>query len=272
MSEVTTGSLKTLFKFPFQGPEWQSRFIIGAALIFASMALPIPLIRWIPWVIVSGYALQILRQAVVGQAPSLPAWDDWGKLATDGLRSFAVTLVYMLPATIVFFGGMGLYFVASFAIPFLMQAADNEGIVMLGLFFMFGSMAIMFLSMFIGWVLLILGVVPLPVARAHFAARDRVAAAFNVRQWWSILRANVMGYLVAFVVTAGLGAVLYIAFILAYLSVIFCCLIPFLVAPIGFYVWLVSAALFGQTYHEGATLLAGAQGTDPLLTGEEDLS
>jgi hypothetical protein len=83
-----------------------------------------------------------------------------------------------------------------------------------------------------------------------------VAAAFRVREWWPLLRANKLGYLIAWVVVAGLMALSYAALIMVYYTLVLCCFIPLLMAPAGFYVSLVSAALFGQTYRESVAMLA----------------
>jgi hypothetical protein len=53
----------------------------------------------------------------------------------------------------------------------------------------------------------------------------------------------------------GLAAILYYALTLAYITVILCFVIPLLMAPAGFYLSLISAALFGQTYRESTILL-----------------
>jgi hypothetical protein len=122
---------------------------------------------------------------------------------------------------------------------------------------MFGSMAIFLLSLFFGFILILLALIPLPAAMAHFVAQDKVAAGFRVREWWPLLRANRSGYFAAWVVVFGLITILNFAIVLAYYSVVLCCLIPFLAAPISFYVSVVALALFGQTYRESRTLLLG---------------
>jgi len=50
-------------------------------------------------------------------------------------------------------------------------------------------------------------------------------------------------------------AILYTVLMIAYYTVVLCCFIPFLAAPIGFYLSLIGAALFGQTYRESAGIL-----------------
>ena len=250
---IGTSSLKALFKFPFQGSDSKNAFIIGTALTFANFLLPL-----VPMLFVSGYTLRVMRQAIEGREPTLPAWDDWGKLATDGLRMTLVNLLYLLPAGLVFIGGWGLYMFISFGMSILMsdggrgQASSTFGLAMLAVF---GSFAIMIISMFVGSLLLVAGAIPLPVATGHFVAQDKVGAAFRVREWWPLLRVNKMGYFVSWVVVMGLFAILYCLLSLAYTTVILCFVIPLLMAPTSFYLSLVSAALFGQTYRESTILL-----------------
>ena len=249
---LTTISLKKLFKFPFQEPNWQGRFLVGSVLILAGFFIPI-----LPGIFVAGYILQVMRQVIAGQEPTLPAWEDWGKLAIDGLQAMVVGFVYYLPAMVVMFGGMSLYFFGTFTFPF-MAANTTDPAQAMGSFmaFTFGSMAIMFLSMALGMLLLLVGAVATPMATAHFVANDRLGAAFRLREWWRILRANKLGYFVAWVVVFGLSMVLNFGTMLLYYTIVLCCLMPIVDAPILFYVGLVAAAIFGQTYREGVALQA----------------
>lgn len=250
--EFSIASLKALFRFPFQGPQWQSRFVIGSALMLVSTFIPI-----VPSIFVSGYVLRVMRQAVGGQAPTLPEWDDWGGLIRDGLCTFAIGLVYFLPALLIFVVGTVLYFASALYLPFTMGPGANEADFLASFMLLtFGSMAVMFLSMALGTLFAILGAVALPMATAHFVAEDRLGAAFRIRQWWPILKADKLGYFIAWVIVAGLGAVLYTASILLYSTMVLCVLLPFLVAPVGLYVALVGAALFGGAYRESAVTLA----------------
>jgi hypothetical protein len=253
MSEaITTRSIRTFFKFPFQGPNWQRRFLIGAGLIFAGFLVPIA-----PLVFVNGYILRVMRQAIEGEELVLPEWEDWGGLAIDGLRVMLVDLVYLLPGIAVFVGGMILYWI-SFTL--LMVAAEGGGDAALQApLLSMVSIGIMFLSMLVSSVLSLLGGVPLPMATAHFAAQDKVAAAFRVREWWALLRNNKLGYFIAWVIVAGLMAIWYFVGMMAYYTVVLCCLIPFLGAPLGFYLSLVGAALFGHAYREGAAALSSGE-------------
>jgi hypothetical protein len=259
MAEATALTpLKAIFRFPFQGPKWRERFLVGSALILAGSVVPI-----VPLIFVHGYALQIMRQAIRGQDPTAPAWDDWNKFGRDGLRGAVVSLVYLLPGLLVFLGGMAVYFASSFALPLMMGAAGRgrqEAMALTMVTVMFASFAIMMLSMFLGTLLSLVGMLPLPMATAHFIAQDRLAAAFHVREWWKFLRANRLGYFITWTVAYGVAGILMITLAVLYYSVILCCIIPFLTAPITFYLSLVSMALFGQTYRESVAL-SGASTT-----------
>jgi hypothetical protein len=254
---VTITPLKTLFKFPLQGPNWRNNFIIGAALTLANSIVPL-----VPMIFVYGYALQIMRRTIEGQDLELPSWDDWGKLAVDGLRMMLVGLVYLLPGILVLLGGFTLYFASIFSWPLLATTAERGSngptALLLSISFL-GSIAIMMLSTLLGSLLTLLGLIPLPVVTAHFAVRDKVAAAFRVREWWPLLRANKLGYFAAWVVVLGLMSILYFAFAMAYYTLVLCCLIPLLAAPVSFYVTLIGAVLFGQTYRESMAMLETAE-------------
>lgn len=246
---MTMTALKEIFRFPLK-QEARHSFVTGAALTAANFFVPL-----VPALFVSGYTLQVMRQAIEGDELRLPAWSDWGKLAIDGLRATVVGLVYMLPGIVVFYGGLGLYVIGSFFPIIAAASSKNEQAIALAVLIFLGSMGMMFISLFLGMMLFMVGLVPLPAALTHFVAHDKVSAAFRVRELWALLRVNRMGYLIAWVVTVGLVAVLYFLILLAYYSVILCCLVPFVAAPLGFYVSLVSAAVFGQTYRESKTVL-----------------
>ncbi len=260
MSEgITSRSIRSFFRFPFEGPGWQGRLVVGVALTFAGSVIPI-----VPFIFVGGYVLQVMRQAIEGEDLALPGWDDWGRLGKDGLRGMLVSLVYMLPGVAVWAGGMILYFASSFAFMLPAEAGMEGGEVPSGAPLLFlAGFAILFLSMFAGWALSLLGTVPLPMATAHFVAKDELAAAFRVGEWWLLIRANKLAYLIDWVIVAGLATMGYAACMVAYMSVVMCCVLPLLTAPIGFYMALVGAALFGETYRESVAMLRpGDQAAD----------
>jgi len=255
-------SLKKLFRFPFQAPNWQSRFLVGTALILANYVIPI-----VPAIFVAGYALKVMRQTLAGQDPELPAWDDWGELTKDGLRAMLAGLVYFLPALIVFAVGVAVYFFGNLYLPLAASSSGDPDQMLMELpAVVLGSMAILFVSVLIGMLLSLIGAIAMPMATAHFVAQDELRAAFRVRQWWRILWADKLGYFIGWVIVAGLFAVLYSGVMLAYYTIILCCLIPILTAPLSLYVLLVGAALFGETYRESAAGLPDREGEEAVTT------
>jgi hypothetical protein len=261
LEAIATTPLRNIFRFPFQAAKWQERFLLGALLIFAGSFVPI-----VPTIFVYGYILQITRQAIKGEDLTLPAWSDWNKFLLDGLRGTAVSLVYLLPGLLIFLGGAGIYSASMMAFPLMIGSAEHSGEgarvlpIVLMFFFSFG---VLMLSMFLGTLLMFLGALPLPMATAHMITCDKLGAAFRVREWWKLLRVNWLGYGISFVIVAGLAMVLNAAIALLYYSVVLCCLVPFITAPIGFYLSLVSAATFGQTYRESVTLLESRNAMTP---------
>lgn len=257
MSDTTTiTSLKEIFRFPFTGPEWRSRFLLGCALILAGLVIPI-----LPGLLVAGYALRIMRQAIEGNELSLPPWDDWGKLFMDGLRYAVVSIVFFLPGFIVIGIGLAGYF-GGFFVGATQETAEGFGMMLAG-------MGIYFIGLAVGMLLLALGAIPLPAATAHFVAQDNLAAAFRVREWWPILKANKLGYLIAWVTAFGLYSVQSFALGILIYTIVLCCLLPFAIPPAILYLSVFSAALFGRTYQESRALLAGLEPTSEPPTAPD---
>lgn len=254
---LSLSPLKEVLGFPFRDPNWQNRFIIGAALVLAGVFLYfipfLSLLSFLPLAFVAGYAFRVQRRAARSGELVLPPWDDWGGLLVGGLKGLLVNIVYLLPGLVCFFGGMMLYYVMVFAISFPMAfVEDSAGIALVMMLLMFASMALLFLAMFLSWVFLLLGLLPLPMALSHMVAQDQLGAAFRLRQIWSLIKADKLGYFAAFVIVYGLGLMWYLAFILLYMSMVLCVLLPFVMAPAMFYTMLVNAAAFGLTYRESA--------------------
>ena len=255
MSELlTTDSLKALIRFPFEREDWQSRFAIGSVLFLLGYIIPV-----VPLIFVCGYTLQIVRQGVRGEKLSLPEWADWGKLGADGLRVSVATLVFLLPGLLILVGGFALFFGGMLASPWLAERAGHTQSLapaLLAVLLTLGSLVAPFVSLSVGTLLVLLGAIPLPVATAHLASRGELAAAFRVREWWPYLRANALGYLIAWAVVGGLWTIAGYLYTVACYSIALCLLVPLLAGPVGFYLSLIGTALFGQVYYEGALVLA----------------
>lgn len=266
--ELTTTSLKTLLKFPFKERDWKSRFLVGILLYLAIYL--IPLFGLAAWAFLNGYAIRMMRRASRGEELILPAWDDWGEMAKDGVQGFLIQMAYMLPGLLVYLGGALVYFIASFFLPMFLVIPgagreDDPSTVILMLILVFASLAILFIAMFLGMALMLLGAIPLPMALAHFSTKGNLSAAFRVKEWWPLLRANKLGYFIAWMIIVGLGSMLYLAIMPFYFALVFTFfLMPFLMAfvfilfaPLSFYLAAVSAAVYGRTYWESVALAEG---------------
>ncbi len=268
MLHLTTSSLKPIFRFPFEGEDWKKRFLVGAGLNLAGMCIPI-----LPTPFVYGYIVEVMRRIIWGGALELPAWDDWGRLGADGLGVTLVGLVCLLPGLLLYLGGTALYMFGSFAMPFIAMFAVTDPTATALIFFvaaLFAQLAVAFVSMALGSLLLVAGIVPLPVAVAHMAAGEKIAAAWRVRECWRILRANALGFAIDCVILAGLSALLYTVLIVLYYSVVPCLLVPVLTAPAVFYIILVGAARFAQSYRCPPVGGSSAGGLQPAIGGGPD--
>jgi hypothetical protein len=241
--------------FPFRDEHATNRLLAGVGLLFLSIVVPI-----VPALIVYGYLLDIMRQAVDGQPATLPEWTDWGKLLLDGLKALVVGFVYMLPALFVLSVGTGLYCGTSFLTVIISQnggpAPAAEG-AFSALFLI--VILVFFMSISVGAVLSLLGALPLPAAEAGLSSDDKLVSAFALGRLLQVVRANIGGYIVAWVVLAGLWAFMYWGLMIAYYTLVLACLVPLLLLPLTYYTLLVAAVLFGQAYRDGVQNLAKAK-------------
>jgi hypothetical protein len=237
-------SLKAVFRFPGVGVDARSRFILGCVLVLAGFIIPI-----IPGLIVAGYALRIMRQAINGEELHLPAWDQWGKLFIDGLRWAIISIVYFLPGFIAVIVGFSAY-IGSIMASTASRLSDA------GALAMFAGLGVYLLALAVGMLLFMLAAIPLAVGSAHFVAKDSFGAAFRAREWWPLLKVNKLGYFVAWVVIIGLYSVMSMASMVLMYSIVLCIAVPFALAPASLYLSVISAALFGQTYRDSQEMLA----------------
>lgn len=236
--------LKLLFAYPFQDPKWKDKFLIGSVIAFAGYIIPI-----LPFLLIYGYMAEVIRGVIATGQPTLPEWDDWGKYFKDGLKLFGVVFVWLLPliillllALLVFFIGIGVG--AS-------QENGSSAAPFVGMLVMYSCF---FLMMPIGMVLGLL----LPIIMTHVVATGEFAAGFRVKEWGVILRANLSGFVVAYIVLLALQAGLSFALSLFYFTIILCCIVPFLMAPVTLYMMIIKGAVFGQAYREGARQVQAA--------------
>lgn len=243
----STANLQALLAYPFRDPDWKNKFLLGSLIVLAGFAIPL-----LPFIFIYGYMLQIMRRIIVeGGEPFLPAWDDWGKLFNDGSKLFGVVVVYTLPLMVLVMLGVFLFtFSIWMPIMFAGPAAggENPPDVLFPLAGGLGMTVCIGLGLLLGLGLSLV----VPAAMGHVAATNDFAAAFRWREWWPIFRANLPGFLLADLV---LWAVSLVLNIIVYVSLILCCLLPFVAAPITIYTLLIYSALFAQAYRDGARQL-----------------
>jgi hypothetical protein len=252
MTQPTTiGSLEDILSFPFRGKDWQNKALIGSLIVLAGFVVPI-----LPLFLVYGYAVRIARRVIQGDGePYLPEWDDWGTLFVDGAKMFGVGFIYALPLLVTAFTGQGLLMVGSILPGLIAKLSGGDATmvpIVLSILLSLPGFAIFGVTF-----LLVLAMAAfLPVVIGHVIATGEFAAAFRVREWWQVFRANVGGFLLALAIMVGLSMAVSILLQALYFTVCLCCLIPILLGPISFYLTVVTNTLYARAYRAGAQSLA----------------
>lgn len=238
---ISMQSLKNVFRFPFHDPRWKIKVLIGSALAFAGVILPI-----IPALPLMGYFARMMRAGARNEdAAVLPEWNDWGELFLDGLRQAGVLIVAFLPATVLSIVGWFVYMVGIMAMPVIDRDSS-----FLGVFTMMGAFGFFFITMAISMILLVIAAMIFPAAMAHVAFTRSFVSFFRVGEWWKIMRKNFLGFQVAIGIFGSLYVLLMVVTQILYFTVVLCLVIPFLLVPLGFYSGLVFYRLVGQAYGE----------------------
>jgi hypothetical protein len=239
---ISNFNIEQILIFPFKETESRKNFLIGSLVYLASFIIPI-----VPLILVMGYTARIMRQAFNGETLSLPAWDNWESMLKDGLLLFGVRLVYMIPVFIL----MTPLLFASISNPFLLESnhAAGEQIVFIP-FLIFGiSMLVIFP------ISLALGII-LPAAESHVIQHSDFTAGFRFREWWAIFRANLGGFLVAYLLAMVTAFVLTFIVQIAMITIVLICLLPLILPAISLYITLVMYAAYAQAYKDGKDRLA----------------
>ena len=113
-----------------------------------------------------------------------------------------------------------------------------------------GMMAGMWFFMGLGILYILLTKFALGAIQVHVIAKERFGAGFEFNDWWRILRANLGGFVLAFVIFIGLTQLLAGAVAITWFTICLICLVPFIAIIIGIYLQVVAAALNALAYRE----------------------
>lgn len=251
--------VQAILSYPFKQIDWQSRnsaFALGVVLFFANYVVPI-----LPGIFLVGYFAKMMHTVITEDVDelSMPAWEDWGDLFKRGLKVSFAAFIYMFPALFLMIGGYLIMY-----IPVILMSVSSDGRasdlstgIIIGMF-------VGFAMFFLGLLLYMPTLVVLPPALTHLIAKDSFAAAFRIKEWVDILRANFWGFFAALTVVAGAYLVLFMAIYALYFTIILACLMPIAMSLLIVYLAAIAAPLLGQAYRKGVDNLAAAASVSDL--------
>jgi hypothetical protein len=257
-SGVSLEGVKRAVFFPFQGKNWSTKVVLGAAVNFANFIIPV-----VPMVLLLGYIGQVMKRVIVMDAdPELPEWNDWGTFFRDGLKIFGVLAIYNLPGILLMVMGYFLMFIVGMGVNFI-TIAFSAGNSPASAPFFFGTLASLLgtfggiLVMGIGLVVFLISGVLFEPAIGHVIAKGSFGAAFRFKEWWPVFKVNLGGYLLATAFVFGLTFFLTFVIQFLYLTVVLCLLWPFVVSFLGLIIGAAGYSLYAVAYRDGVRQLAG---------------
>lgn len=203
----------TPFTFVFEDRDWVPKVLIGGLFQLLGTLL-------IGTFFLLGYYARLVRNVIGGAERPLPGWNDLGEYFLEGLKLFAVALLFMLPIF-----GLVLLLVVPAAI---LEEAGAEGAgALFGCLF---PLVIMPLALATA--------VVLPAALVRVAVFERFSAAFELGEVVGLIRRSGVNYLLAIVVHILAGFIGQFGVLLCVVGVFFT----------GFWAMAASAHAFAQAY------------------------
>ena len=155
-----------------------SKFLIAALFLIFSGFL-------VPALFLIGWFMRVAKNVMVTKTlGDLPEWDEWGHMILDGLKLVAVVLIYFLPIMVLF--------PISLALGFIPVVGWISGGILSWLTYLFAVALTVF-------------VIP---ALLNMIDKGSFGAAFHFKEWWENLKSNFAGYLVVYLIVAGVYALL----------------------------------------------------------------
>ncbi len=199
-----------LLKAPLQDKQWMAKIAIGGVVS------AVPVLSFCGM----GYIVNLLKNVIKKKEGILPEWSDWGKLFSDGIIYFVISLAYMLIPALIFMVGM------TVGGRCALGWACGAFIIFIAAITWLGACFI------------------LPMAICHYVATDDIKSAFA----WKVIQEKIKGtikdYGSAYLIAIGLFVAGYIVCFLLGLIIIGWILFPFLF----FYLHLICARIFGEVY------------------------
>ncbi len=235
-------NIEQILTFPIKEAESRRNFLIGVLVYFSGFIIPI-----LPMILVMGYIARLMRQVMNSEEPHMPAWDDWGSMLKDGVYIFGIRIIYTLPLLIIF---IPLFLGVMFLPVWLNSNSGSNEMLILFPFLLSGLMTLIIFPLSLA-----LGIV-VPAAEAHTIAQDDFVAGFRIREWWRIFRANLGGFIIAYLISMLASFASTIIMQILMVTIILICILPFLMPAILMYTMLVMYTAFAQAYRNGKNKLA----------------
>jgi hypothetical protein len=244
-----------IFAFPFKQANWKGTAALGGLIALVGIAV-FPLMY-----LLNGFGVRVMRQTMRGEAPSLPAWDDWSQIIKDTLWYVAVMIVWLLPVGLIIGTIWASMYLALFAMPGMaisspgpMSPQAEQALFTTTLIIIVVMAAAMIVAMALSLPLQFFAYVALTRAVAH----QSLMRAFEVRQVWQLAREGIGGFIAAFVLAYAVQmGTAFISALLAY-TIILYCFYPIFLGLGMMYSSLLMCALFGQAYREAQGRMAAA--------------
>jgi hypothetical protein len=245
-------NLNQIFSFPFKDAESRKHFLIGCLVSLSAFIIPL-----LPFCVLYGYAIRIVKQIMNNEEPRMIPWDDWGGMFKDGAKMFGVRVVYSIPILLLIIP----LFISLIGLPIVASNVDSSS---------FDSLFPIFILIFFGTFCLIIPLsfplaVIIPAAEMHVVEKDEFAAGFRVREWWPILRANLSGFIAAFAVFYLATMAMTLAVQVLSATIILACLLPFLLPAITMYSALIMYTTIAQAYKAGKEKLSQTEIASSIL-------
>ena len=235
--------LNQIFLFPIKDAEARKHFLIGCLVSLAAFIIPV-----LPFFIMYGYAVRIVKQILNNESPHMVEWDDWGGLFKDGVKMFGIRAIYSIPIIIL----ATPIFISMIGMPFFMSDASSSQLDTL-----FPILTVVFtgtLCVIIPVSLLLAFVIS--AAEMAVADKNEFMAGLRVGEWWTVFRANLGGFIAAFAVYNLSAMALGIVVQIIGATLILACLLPFLLPAVSMYILLIMYAVNAQVYKDGKEKLA----------------